>query len=130
MVSSFNQTFNRTLVILLLCCSFLVRYTIQSRTPRPIPAARDRRPTPAADNVDGVVVCDKVCLYIVINFPAWEGCNPTYPNSTQVVNLMNHLQRVSDLRFTYTPDVYSPCNWISLVHIVLLVEFSRLAYPA
>lgn len=87
----YSSLINRILVTLLLCCAFLV--TIPARSC----AIRDQRPSlqldPPADA--GVVVCNDDCLYIVINFPTWEGCNTTYPNSTQVGILMNHLQGVS-----------------------------------
>ena len=33
-------------------------------------------------------------LYIVVNFPAWEGCVMSYPNAETVASLMSKLQSV------------------------------------
>ena len=33
-------------------------------------------------------------LYIVVNFPAWEGCVMSYPNAETVAGLMSKLQSV------------------------------------
>ena len=89
---------------LLLVMSFFRRRTFSlSRRPRdrtPRNEAESASPKPEQESVDFGATNLRLAdadsqLYIVINFPAWEGCVVKYPDPGTAAKLMKNLQMVS-----------------------------------